>query len=349
MSLTRYREVICPAADVGDMDVDLLLVSQYDRDRDLRGIGDELRRQVELAEAGGFDGVGVSEHHVTDDQQYLLNESVVAYLADAIGDMRLTTSLCLLPYHNPVRIAEFGATVDVLTGGGFRLGVGLGYREAEYDAFGVDRADGPGRLVEGLEIIRRLWTEDEVSYDGDHFQLSDVTIRPKPLQEPRPPVWVGASNESSVRRGARIADGFLGGHVPFDVARRQIEDFRDEREARGRDPGEVAIFREMYVAETTEAAEAAVREPLMRKYASYTEWGQDDAIGDDTFHDQWEALKENRFLVGTPEDVVSEIERYRDAMGLDNLFVRTQFPGMDLDDVRSSIELFGDEVVPHLA
>ena len=330
------------------MDVDLLLVSQYDRDRDLRGIGDELRRQVELAAAGGFAGVGVSEHHVTDDQQYLLNESVVAYLADAVGDMHLTTSLCLLPYHNPVRIAEFGATVDVLTGGGFRLGVGLGYREAEYDAFGVDRADGPGRLVEGLEIIERLWTEDDVTYDGDHFQLEDVTIRPKPLQDPRPPIWVGASNESSVRRGARIADGFLGGHVPFDVARRQIADFRDEREKRDRGEGEVAVFREAFVAETAEAAEAAVRESLMRKYANYTDWGQDDAIGDDTFHSEWEALKADRFLVGTPDDVVDEIERYREAMDLDDLFVRMQFPGMDLADVRSSIELFGDEVLPRL-
>jgi alkanesulfonate monooxygenase SsuD/methylene tetrahydromethanopterin reductase-like flavin-dependent oxidoreductase (luciferase family) len=87
----------------------------------------------------------------------------------------------------------------------------------------------------------------------------------------------------------------------------------------------------------------------MRKYANYTEWGQDDAIGDDTFHDQWEALEEDRFLVGTPANVVDEIERYRNAMDLDELFVRMQFPGMDLADIRSSIELFGDEVIPHLA
>jgi alkanesulfonate monooxygenase SsuD/methylene tetrahydromethanopterin reductase-like flavin-dependent oxidoreductase (luciferase family) len=218
------------------IDLELLLVTQYERDRDLQGVGEELRRQVETAREGGLDGVGVSEHHVTDDHQYLLNEAVVAHLADAVGEMRLSTALCLLPYHNPVRIAEFDATVDVLTGWRFRLGVGLGYREAEYDAFGVDRADGPGRLVECVEIIERLWTEDAVSYEGEHFQLEDVTIRPKPVQDPRPPIWVGASNESSVRRGARIADGFLGGHVPFDLACRQIADVRDEREATDRGP-----------------------------------------------------------------------------------------------------------------
>lgn len=330
------------------MDLELLLVTQYERDRDLQGVGDDLRRQVETAREGGLDGVGVSEHHATDEHQYLLNEAVVAHLADAVGEMRLSTALCLLPYHNPVRIAEFGATVDVLTGGRFRLGVGLGYREAEYDAFGVDRADGPGRLVEGVEIIERLWTEDAVTYDGEHFQLEDVTIRPKPVQEPRPPIWVGASNESSVRRGARIADGFLGGHVPFDLARRQITDFRDEREGTDRGPGEVALFREMYVAETAEAAEAVVREPLMEKYRDYTDWGQDDAIGGDTFESEWERLREDRFLVGDPDDVAAEIERYRDELDLDSLFVRTQYPGMDPADVHSSIELFADEVAPRV-
>jgi len=330
------------------MNLELLLVTQYGRDRALAGVGEELREQVAIARDGALNGVGVSEHHVTDGHQYLLNEAVVAHLADAVGDMRLTTALCLLPYHNPVRIAEFGATVDVLTGGQFRLGVGLGYRDAEYDAFGVDHADGPGRLVEGVEVIERLWTEDAVTYDGDHFQLDEVTVRPKPLQEPRPPIWVGASNESSVRRGARIADGFLGAHVPFDLARQQIADFRDEREQTGHDPGEVGILREAYVAETTAAAEAVVTEPLMRKYEGYTEWGQDDAIGDDTFESEWERLAEDRFLVGSPDDVVAEIERYRAAMDLDHLFVRTQFPGMAPADARSSIRLLAEEVAPRV-
>lgn len=329
------------------MNLELLLVTQYERGRDLSGIGDELRRQVELARTGGLDGVGVSEHHVTSDQ-YLLNEPIIGHLADAVGEMRLTMALCLLPYHNPVRIAEFGATVDVLTDGRFRLGVGLGYRDAEYDAFGVDRADGPSRLIEGLEIIERLWTEESVSYEGSHFELEDVTLWPKPVQDPRPPVWVGASNESSVRRGARIADGFLGAHVPFGLAKRQIADFRDERAQTDRGAGEVGLLREVYVAETTKAAEENVKEPLMRKYQSYTDWGQEDAIGGDTFESEWARLSDERFLVGSPDEVIMKIERYDDAMELDSLFFRTQYPGMDLADVRSSIELFADEVAPHI-
>ncbi|WP_083252377.1 LLM class flavin-dependent oxidoreductase [Haladaptatus sp. W1] len=329
-----------------NMEFGLLLVSQYDESRPMRGIGDELVSQTELARDVGFDSVTVGEHHVTDSDQYLLNEAVVAHVAEHIGGMDLWTTLCLLPYHNPVRIAEFGATIDVLTGGQFRLGVGLGYREKEYDVFGVSKADGPGRLIEGVEIIKRLWTQDSVTYHGKHFNIEETSIRPQPLQDPRPPIWIGASNESSVRRAGRIGDGFIGAHVPFGLAKRQISDFYDERQTEGIDGGDVGFIREAFVAETTEQAEQAVREPLMGKYESYSNWGQDDAIEDDDFGSPWDKLRHERFLVGSPDDVIADIERYRDEMDLDYLVIRTQFPGSDFEDVHESIRLFGEEVIP---
>jgi alkanesulfonate monooxygenase SsuD/methylene tetrahydromethanopterin reductase-like flavin-dependent oxidoreductase (luciferase family) len=330
------------------VDPGFFCVSQYDLERDLRGIGDELTTQVELADEAGFELVGVGEHHFTDSHQYLLNESVLAHLAEHVGAMDVMASLVLLPYHNPARIAELGATLDILSDGNFRLGVGLGYRETEYDVFGVDRSSAPERLAEGVEIIERLWTEDAVTFDGEQFRLDDVSIRPRPIQDPRPPIWTGASNESSVRRGARLTDGFLGAHVPFSLAERQIEEFRDERRKQGLDEGSVGFLREAYVAPTTEEAEEIVREPLMDKYESYSEWGQDDVIGGDDFDSPWDKLKHERFLVGSPADVVADVERYQEAMDLDYLVVRMQFPGADFEDVHRSIELFGDEVVPHL-
>jgi alkanesulfonate monooxygenase SsuD/methylene tetrahydromethanopterin reductase-like flavin-dependent oxidoreductase (luciferase family) len=329
------------------MDFGLLAVTQFEADRDLRGIGDELVTQTGLARRAGFDLIGVSEHHVTDDQ-YLLNEASLAHIAEHVGDMRLVSTLVLLPYHNPARIAELGATLDLFTDGQFTMGVGLGYRQEEYDAFGIDRGDAVGRFVEGVEIIKRLWTEDSVTYDGEHFRLKDTSIRPQPVQDPRPPVWAGASNESSVRRAARKTDAFLGAHVPFGLAKRQVEDFRDERERQGLDGGEVGFLREAYVAETTEKAEEIAREPLLRKYEGYSDWGQDDVIGGDDFGSAWEKLKHERFLVGTPEEVCEDIERYKEAMDLDYVFVRTQYPGLPPEDVHASIELFGDEVIPYV-
>lgn len=326
------------------MEFGMSLVTQYERSRDLTGIADELVKQAELVRDGGFDFVRVAEHHATDDN-YLLNETVAPYLARHTGGMSLKM-MCLLPYHNPVRIAEFGATMDVLTGGRFGLTVAQGYRPEEFAIFDVaDRETAIGRLIEGVEIIKRLWTEDEVDFDGKHFQLDGVSINPKPVQNPRPPITAGASAESSIRRTAHIADGWSCSHVPFDAIADLLDAFRDECETVGEERS-LTLSREVYVAETTEQAEEIVREPLMRKYERYVEWGQDEAIPDDQFHSQWEELKEDRFIVGDPDEVITEIQRYRDAFNPDRFKVRTQFKGMALEDVHESQRLLCDEVLP---
>lgn len=328
------------------MDLGYILVTQYDDARSIAGVGGELVDQTGLAREAGFDGLFVSEHHVTDDV-YLANEAVLAHVAEHAGDMTVGTGMCLLPYHNPVRIAEFGATMDHLTGGAFTLGVAQGYRQAEFDAFGIERESAPGRLVEGIEVIQALWTEDSVTYHGEHFDLEDVSINPRPVQKPRPPILAGASNESSIRRAAHYADGWVGAHVPFDAASAQVADFRDECAAVGRDK-QVGLAREVFVAETDEAAEAAARESLMGKYDSYVEWGQDDVIASDDFDSPWDKLRQQRFIVGSPETVTGELRRYDEAMDLDWLWARMQYPKTDLADVRRSIQLFGDDVLPAL-
>lgn len=327
------------------MEFGYTLVSQYKQDRDITGIGSELTHQVELAREGGFDTVSVSEHHVTDDQ-YLNNDALLPYLANHVGDMGIGTGICLLPYHHPVRVAEWGATVDILTGGNFSLGVGQGYRDKEFDAFGIDKEDALGRFVEGVQIIKKLWMEDSVSYDGRHYELDDVSINPKPLQDPRPPIYIGASNTSSVQRAARIADGWLGAHVPLDVIDEYASAFRDERASTDHDGGYVSVGREAFVAETTGEAEEIVRETLMRKYERYIDWGQDEVFESDDFRSQWKQLKEDRFLVGSPDDIIREIEQYQETVDPDRIGVRMQYQGLDFKDVRSSIELFCEEVIP---
>ncbi|PSP76753.1 hypothetical protein BRC86_00300 [Halobacteriales archaeon QS_3_64_16] len=141
------------------MNFGLFLVTQYDLERDLRDTSEESIGHTELARETGFDLLAVGEHYATDGHQYLLDEAVLAHLAEHVGDVDLAALLSLLPLHGPVRIAELGATMDVLIGGQFVLGAGPGYREAEYDAFGVTRAEAPGRLREGVEMVKRLWRE----------------------------------------------------------------------------------------------------------------------------------------------------------------------------------------------
>jgi alkanesulfonate monooxygenase SsuD/methylene tetrahydromethanopterin reductase-like flavin-dependent oxidoreductase (luciferase family) len=113
-------------------------------------------------------------------------------------------------------VAEIGAFLDVITGGRFLLGVGLGYRMEEFALFGVPMAERVSRLVEGIEIIRRLWTEDGVTHRGRHWQLDGVSIRPRPLQAPRPPILVGSQVPAGIARAARIADDWMVVPVPND-------------------------------------------------------------------------------------------------------------------------------------
>lgn len=175
-----------------------------------------------------------------------------------------------------------------------------------------------------------------------------MSINPRPVQDPRPEIIAGASNESSVARAANLCDGWIGAHVPFDVARHQARTFREEDE-RNDGTGRVGLAREVFVAETTAAAEDAVRDALMEKYDSYSEWGQDDVIDSDDFDSPWEKLKHERFLVGTPSEVTEEIRRYQTECDLDELWVRMQFPTMELEDTYSSLELFIDEVLPEIS
>ena len=176
-----------------------------------------------------------------------------------------------------------------------------------------------------------------------------MTINPKPLQTPRPSIVVGASNEASVRRAAKLTDGWWAGHVPFDGVGTRVDAFRDARETTDRGPGRIEIGREVFVAETAEKAEEIVREPLMRKYDRYVTWGQDEVFEDDEFESAWEKLKHDRFIVGSPDDVIEEIERYRTAFDPDAIRTRMQFQGMDYADARESLRLFCDEVVPVFA
>ncbi len=330
------------------MRFDLMLTTEFDQNASMETVGGSLASHAGAADRTGWDGIVVPEHHATS-SPYLNNEAVMAYVAAQIDSLSIGSGVCLLPYHHPVRIAEFGATMDVLTGGNFRLGVAQGYRPKEFDIFGLDREAAVGKLIEGIRLIKRLWTEEHVDFDGDFYQFESVTTSPAPLQDPHPPIWMGASNEKSIRRAARMTDEWMLGHVPISGAQPRIADYRDERARTFRDAGHIQFGREIFVAESTEEAIAAAKEPLRRKYDTYSSWSQDDVTEGDTFDQAWQDLAEDRFIIGDPEVVIAEMRRYHERLDIDGWTVRMNYPGLSNDDARRSIELFGAEVIPALA
>lgn len=308
--------------------------------------------QVRLAAAVGFDSVWASQHYLSAPFTYFQPIPVLARIAGEAGSMTLGTGCLLLPLHHPVEVAEQIATLDMICSGRFIFGVGLGYRDVENEAMGQDPKDRVGRLVEGLEVIERLWSGEPVSYAGRHFTLRDVQISMPPLQRPRPPIWLAANSNAGVKRAARLGDAWLmNPHSTTATLERQLALFRDTRLALGRPPAaDIPLIKECYVAAATAVAVAAARPYLEAKYEAYRRWEQDKALPEgESFDDDFEALARDRFLLGDPVRVREEIARYRERLGVTTIIFRLQWPGMDQAKVLRSIRLLGEKVLPGVA
>src|SRR6266568_2117053 len=191
-----------------NMKLGIYLNSQHrERDDPSRRLAETLE-QARLVRALGFDSIWAGEHHLVPGFHYFPQLPLLLRIAAEAEGLWLGTHVTLLPLHNPVELAEIGAFLDLVTGGKFLLGVGLGYRPEEFAAFGVPMRERVSRLTEGVEIIRRLWSEERVTHQGRHWQFSNASIRPRPLQS-RPPILIGAQAAPAIERAARIGDGWL--------------------------------------------------------------------------------------------------------------------------------------------
>jgi len=311
----------------------------------------EIIEQVQLVRQLGFDSVWSGEHHITDGFHFFPLLPMLQRLAAEAEGLELGTNIVLLPLHNPMEIAEVGAFLDVITGGRFNLGVGLGYRDEEFAMFAVPKKERVSRLAEGVEIIKRLWTEDKVTHQGRHWQFDDMTIRPQPANRPRPPIMIAAQVDKAVERAARIGDGWCVVPTPrLDEIAAHAEIFAKARSTAGLPRGQhiVRLF-EVACAVDEETAVKRAAPFLLAKYAAYASWGLPglDFSDEDAPEVQLKKLAANRFGVGSPEQVVAALmDQHR--VGITHLTMRTSWPGMQQDDILEGIELIGKKVLPEV-
>jgi len=333
------------------MDFGLQISVQHVPDESQAARFAEHLEQVRLARAVGFASVWASQHYLSDPFTYFQPIPTLARVAAEADGMTLGTGCLLLPLHQPVDVAESLATLDVITGGRLVVGIGLGYRDVENRALGHDPKSRVGRLMEGLEILERLWMGEPVRYAGTHFALDDVRISMRPLQRPRPRIWLAANADGAVRRAARLGDTWLmNPHSTLGTLERQLRLFRETRRALGRPPAaDVPLIRECCVADDADAARAEGRRFLEGKYRAYRTWEQDKALPEgETFDDAFDELARDRFVLGEPKAVRDELARYRERLGVTTMIFRLQWPGMDQRSVLRSIRLLGEQVLPHL-
>lgn len=310
--------------------------------------------QAQMAESLGYETFSVAEHHFLPDGWIPAPFVMLGALGAVTDDMTLVTNISILPLHKPIQIAEKSAVLDTLSGGSFRLGVAIGWRDEEFEAYGVDKSTRVQRVEEGIELLRKLFTEESVSYDGEFFSTDDLTIMPRPVQD-SVPIWYGGQSRNAIERAAELADSWS--ISPIETCgklSRGIQIYEEELSANDRslDDVHVPLRREMYVAEDDETAWQEVGPSLLYEYEDvYGDYDDIDhsfaASSDEEAIEELREHAEDRFIIGSPETAIEELERYRDAIDLDEVLLRTHFPGLDTDDSEKSMRLIADEVMPH--
>lgn len=319
---------------------------------------DELYRatleQASLAEELGYQSLFVAEHHFLPDGWIPAPTVFLGGLAAVTDSMRIGTDVIVLPLHHPIEIAEHAAVLDNLSGGNFHLGVSIGWRDEEFEAFGVDKRERVKRTVEGIELIRALLTEEEVSYSGDLVAVEELTVMPRPVQSSIP-IWYGGQSPPAIRRAARMADGWVISPIEtYDELREEVDIYREALDEYGRSYDEVwkPLRREAYVAADDQTAWEEVGEALLYEYrdvyGDYDDAGHSFDVDDsDKAIEALQRHAEDRFIVGSPETAIRELERYHDAFDIDEVLLRMHFPGLETERATNSMRLVAEEVMPH--
>lgn len=300
---------------------------------------------------GGWDSIFLGQHFLLDGVRKPQPFPYLARMAAESGEMRLGVAVILAALTNPVEVAETVATMDIITGGRFVLGAALGYREVAFDAFGVAKGQRARRLEVNLIAIRGLLDGEAVDMDEPWCQLSSARLVNLPVQR-RVPIWLGANGDLGVARAARTADTWIvNPQASLDTVARQMEVFRATREELGLhpDPVELPALKEVFCAETRAEAFALAGPHLEAKYRNYLDQGQLDQLpAGDAVGGSLEGLAHRRFIIGSPDDCVEQMQEWQEAVGVDHFILRTEWETMPHEVAQRSVELLTSEVLPRL-
>ena len=305
---------------------------------------------VRAADRLGFDSVTKTQHYSSHPFQALQLVPMLARFAAEAPRVRLNAGLVLLPMMSPLHVAEEFATLDIITGGKIILGVGLGYRDVEFKAFGVPKSQRAKRFEANIVAIRRLWTEEKVRMKTPYFELDDASCLPKPLQAPHPPIWVGANADPAIERAARLGDTwYIGPAIEIEPLQRQMDIYKRALDAAGKPfPSELPMRREVFVAKTRTEAIRLCAPYLGAKYAAYHQWGQDMPDDDKGLGQEFEALAGNRFIIGSPDEVAAQLIDLNRQLGVNHVVMSTEWAGMPESLALETIDMLATEVFPRV-
>ena len=297
------------------------------------------------AEALGFHGNFVVEHHFTGMGQVSASLNLLTFLAARTSRIRLGTAVVVLPWHNPVLIAEQAATLDLLSGGRFDFGVGKGYRFSEFEGFTIPIEEARERFEEAMAVIRKAWTtEGRFSHHGKRWRFENILVEPATVQRPHPPFWMAAGRAESLRDAAR--DGYnllLDQFQTIDVALERLAIYRTALEETGGDwnPMSAAVARALYITNTPSERDAAVAARIRQLSFMNAHGTSQDGKAKSSMvsDDNLAKATEEGVLIGTPEEIIDRLHRLREG-GVGYVLLSPQTDG--------AMRIFADKILPAL-
>lgn len=326
------------------MKIGLFMAPQWAPDANLDNGLAEVAAVVRTARHNGFTSLLVGQHMVLAPIRMYQPMPLLAWLAREAEGMLVGPGVLLLSMLNPVMAAEEAATLDWITDGNFVFAVGLGYRTEEFTVMGAKPSERVARFTEALDVVKRLWAEEQVTHHGKYFEVPGVGASIRPKRQPRPPIWLGGGVDAAVRRAARLGDAWVGGPaVTMDEGVHFLEVYGDERRRLGLPVESCPLIRECFVGKDKAHAQAVSRGPLLYKYEAYASWGQDHIAGV-PLAERFDEFSANRFIVGDVHAVRDELRRYAATLGVDHLLLRVEWPGLAHREALDNIERIADAV-----
>ncbi|MCH9671692.1 MAG: LLM class flavin-dependent oxidoreductase [Gammaproteobacteria bacterium] len=322
----------------------------FDWDDDMHARFEELMEQARALEAYGYDSITKGSHFSSYPHRELMQIPYLCRVMAEAPSLRLNAGIVLLALHNPLEVAEYIATMDLMSNGKMIFGCALGYRDVEFKGFGVQKGTAVQRFEEGLAAIKQLWGGDRVTLRGSHFELDEAVVSVPLRQQPHPPVWIGANVDNAIRRAARLGDcWYLNPHQNLPTLQRQMDVYRNALEELKKPfPEELPIRREVFCARTHDEAIRVAAPYIKSMYDLYKTWGQDKAMakGDQDISQEYEELARDRFIVGNPDEVAEQMLRYHEVLGVNHIIMSVQGVGMPQGQVLDTFGLMAEEVFP---
>jgi alkanesulfonate monooxygenase SsuD/methylene tetrahydromethanopterin reductase-like flavin-dependent oxidoreductase (luciferase family) len=345
------------------MDFGLFFLMQRDEQWSEAAVYGSALEQMLLAEPLGYQSVWIAEHHFNDYGLCPAPPVLASFLAARTSTLRLGMGVSLLPLHHPVDLAEQLAVLDVMSAGRLDVGIGRGGTLQDYQTFGSERADARARVEEGIALMQQCWRGEPFDFQGRFHSAERLHVRPRPIQQPHPPVFVATNSEDSVRSAARLGLPTLSSFfTPIPELERRHQLYRDLSREVGRPEADVERLqrqawgmRVVHIAPDRAEALRATEAPFMgyqQKMSALRTEATGGALPGSfdrsllrlrTFR---EYLDDGWALIGTPDEVTAGLQKYLDATGYRRVLLLMALPGLDTAAAVRSMRMFAEHVAP---